>query len=478
MPRQAVGLLAMTVVAACHALVEPASAPAGQQDPTVYNTPSGAQQQARGALNVFRETYVTQFAMTDESQAWGDVRGVPGYASNTGIDQRRTGDNVNDFAGINRARLFTNLAQAALAKFATETPAVLRAEVLAAQGYSELQLADEYCSGIPLSTIDFEQNFHYAAGSRTLEVYAHATQLFAQALPLAAGNDSIVTMARVGWGRALLAQAKYDSAAAVVATIPTASTYAIKRISLRGIVTQNGGVLGDREGINGLPYVSSFDPRIVTQRIEFYYGQTSILRSGYVLAASLADDSIPVPIASGVEARLIQAEAVLQRTLHTHAASDVAEWLDSLNALRTTGERDGTAPLYYRDSTQDPNTGSYTVDSTLIRIDTLWRAGSGGVARLGPLSDPGATRSAASADSARIALMFKERAFWLFLRGQRQGDLRRLIRQYHWRQDQVYPIGPYPYPEWGGGLPYGSDVNIAVVDDGNPSFRGCFDRGA
>ena len=31
--------------------------------------------------------------------------------------------------------------------------------------------------------------------------------------------------------------------------------------------------------------------------------------------------------------------------------------------------------------------------------------------------------------------------------GDPQGDLRRLIREYHWPQDQVYPTGPYIVPQ-------------------------------
>jgi len=52
-----------------------------------------------------------------------------------------------------------------------------------------------------------------------------------------------------------------------------------------------------------------------------------------------------------------------------------------------------------------------------------WSAGSGGVAELAALTDPGTAE-------ARVDLLFRERAFWFFLTGHRQGDLRRLIRQY------------------------------------------------
>jgi hypothetical protein len=135
-----------------------------------------------------------------------------------------------------------------------------------------------------------------------------------------------------------------------------------------------------------------------------------------------------VAIVSGVEARLIEAEAQLE-------ASNPAGWLATMNALR--------AP-----------TG----------------AGSGGVAGLAPLIDPGAPE-------ARLALHFRERAFWTFGRGQRLGDLRRLIRQYELPADQVFPASGNRFHKGGD---YGTDVNLPVTqaEENNPNFRGCSDRGA
>ena len=96
----------------------------------------------------------------------------------------------------------------------------------------------------------------------------------------------------------------------------------------------------------------------------------------------------PVPIASGIEARLIEAEAALQ-------AGDAGTWLAQLNAARAT------------------------------RGD------------LAPLDDP--------ADAtARTNLMFRERAFWMFGTGHRLGDLRRLIRQYGRHGRNHLPDGRVP----------------------------------
>jgi hypothetical protein len=80
---------------------------------------------------------------------------------------------------------------------------------------------------------------------------------------------------------------------------------------------------------------------------------------------------------------------------------------------------------------------------------------------LAPLADPGTA-------SARVALLFRERAFWLWGTGHRLGDMRRLINQYGRTQDQVYPSGAYHK----GGT-HGPDVVFPVDFDevNNALFR-------
>ncbi|HEU4787519.1 MAG TPA: hypothetical protein VFS57_08930, partial [Gemmatimonadaceae bacterium] len=78
---------------------------------------------------------------------------------------------------------------------------------------------------------------------------------------------------------------------------------------------------------------------------------------------------------------------------------------------------------------------------------------------------------------AAIDLYFREKAFWVFSRGQRLGDLRRLIRQYGRTQDNVFPTGTF---HKNGNPPYGTDVNFPVTtnENPNPNFHGCIDRNA
>jgi hypothetical protein len=81
------------------------------------------------------------------------------------------------------------------------------------------------------------------------------------------------------------------------------------------------------------------------------------------------------------------------------------------------------------------------------------------------LTDPGTT-------DARVNLLFREKAFWTFGRGQRLGDMRRLIRDYSRTPENTFPMGTH----YRGGT-YGTDVNMPVPqqEENNPKFSraGC-----
>jgi hypothetical protein len=90
---------------------------------------------------------------------------------------------------------------------------------------------------------------------------------------------------------------------------------------------------------------------------------------------------------------------------------------------------------------------------------------------MAPLTDPGT-------QAGRVALLFREKAFWQFGRGHRLGDLRRLIRDYGRAADgsDTYPVGIH----FQGGN-YGADLNLPVTtaeQTGNPNFTSCLDRKA
>ena len=154
-----------------------------------------------------------------------------------------------------------------------------------------------------------------------------------------------------------------------------------------------------------------------------------ILIPGNLRQQIWVDRANPIPVVSGLDARLIEAEAKLR-------ASDITGMMTTLNALRRT----------------PPSVGPFTP------------------AAMSDLATP------ATADAA-TSLFFREKAFWQFGRGTRLGDLRRLVRQYNRPATQVFPTGRF---HKSGGAPYGADVNLPVTDNErtNPNFTGCIDRNA
>jgi hypothetical protein len=145
-----------------------------------------------------------------------------------------------------------------------------------------------------------------------------------------------------------------------------------------------------------------------------------------------------LPFASGVEARLIEAEAALR-------AGDATTWLARLNGLRANLTTIQTA-----------------------RYGAAWTNAVPAASRtLAPLADPGT-------QAARINLMFQERGFWLYNLGHRLGDLRRQVRPvseggYGRPENTVFPSGA-TYPKGGS---YGNDVNFPVPfnEVNNPEYR-------
>jgi hypothetical protein len=184
-----------------------------------------------------------------------------------------------------------------------------------------------------------------------------------------------------------------------------------------------GAGVGEREGTNGLPFRSANDPRVPTV---FTRRATDNVTDLFRFSPYSSTGS-PIALATGVEARLIEAEAALQAN-RNDAATTGTGWLGILNNLRATAITPALAPL----------------------------------------ADPGSF-------DARVNLLFRERAFWTFLTGRRLGDMRRLVRQYGRSAESVFPTGTYK-----DGLPYGNHVNfpIGTTDGQNPFFRGCTSREA
>jgi hypothetical protein len=236
-----------------------------------------------------------------------------------------------------------------------------------------------------------------------------------------------------------LALGDFGGAATLVAGIPSAfayqHTYSLATGSNtlwgQGISARRYSVGDSVEGnsrnipvANALPFASARDPRLpvnipTTGAINGQDGQT------YARTTAMWGQLTPVDVANGIDARMIEAEAALR-------AGNAAQWLAIHNALRA-------AP---------PKLGEIQP------------------AALAPLADPGT-------EAARVTLHFREKAFWTFSRGQRLGDMRRLIRQYGRTEATVFPQGVH----YKGGS-YGRDVNLPMVqaERNNPNFNGCTDR--
>jgi hypothetical protein len=334
------------------------------------------------------------------------------------------------FFNVQRARASALRAGNAFTEFAADDSSY--AEALSLEGYSYLLFAEIYCSGVPVSSFDAAGNVVPGLPLNTKQLLDTAILRFTKArqIATAGGSDYLDNLARIGQARALVFQnsSNLAAAAALVANVPDDYTYRI--FSSENTDRQNNGIFefnwnearwtqASNEGLNGLPFRNG-DPRTPFADLGVGFdGRTELYGT-----LKYSDRNASVVLASGVEARLIESEAAL-------AGGNSGLFLTTLNALRAT--QPGLAPL------ADPATATGRVD-----------------------------------------LLFRERAYWLFLTAHRLGDLRRLARPtaqggYGRNPESVFPTGTYSGR--GGGV-YGTDVNfpIPVEEKNNPNFTGCLDR--
>jgi hypothetical protein len=436
----ALGVVGCLTFAACGNLSEQ-PLPAGTSDPGSVANATGAREMAVNAHGMFQQGLVTYIIesglLTDELSS--NNRGapvLPGTSLNgdVAVDSRQLGDDQttntsigNVYVYLHQTRTGAQEAISALAMYAPDSSARLRGELYAWQGYAEVMLADIFCSGVPLSHIDYQHDFTYEPSSTTAEVYEHAITMFDSALTLASDSAPVANLARVGKGRALLALGRYADAGQAVADVPSDFVYAdtILTCGVSGCPSANETIarlslaasasVSDMEGLYGRPFISSHDPR--TAVLGSSLGTTQYGFSIWYPTKYPTNVANAFVVASGIEAQLIRAEAALQ-------AGDVDGWLTTLNTLRQTHPLTSSMPAIV-----DPGTFD-------TRVDTL----------------------------------FAERAAWLFLTGARQGDLRRLVNVYQRSSQTTYPSGEYP----GVGL-YGPNIDfpIPASELNNPYFKGC-----
>lgn len=339
---------------------------------------------------------------------------------------------LREFLFLSQARRAAEAAAARYRALAADTsvePGL--SEMLSLAGYTYVLFAEHWCSGIPFSTATDDGTIVFGQPLTTTEVVDTALERFNHALAAATAlpgsvtkRDQMLNLARVGRGRGLLDQGDFVGAAGAVALVPTEFAYLEEHSS--NTSRQNNGVyvinavfrslsVADLEGGNGLPFRSAADPRV----------PWALGAPNFYLQVRYPDEAAPVPIATGVEARLIEAEAFLR-------AGDTASFVAVHDALRA------SPPSYF-----------------------------GTIPPLVPLDITGL-----SADEV-VDLHFRERAFWLWLTAHRLGDLRRLARQYGRDPETIFPTGT----DFAGGR-YGADVNFPVpfAELNNPNFTGCLDR--
>ena len=383
------------------------------------------------------------------------------FVQNDETDQRsiqlNNGTITTELRALYRVITDANQAIALLNKY-KPAPSSDIGEMYFARGFAQLQLASDFCNGIPLSD-GADNPVVLGTPLPVKDVFAAASASFDTAMNMSAGADpsslQVNRAARIAKARALLGMGLSNAPAAATLTtsVPLTFRYEVTASLTGGIntlwdqptsqnrYTVSDSVQGNNRSItvlNAIPFLSAHDPRVPAHyklngkdSVKSQDGNTYVIQ-----VDSLWGQTSPVALVSGLDARLIEAEAALQ-------AGNPAGMMSILNALRaapqviTSGTPGWTTPI------------------------------------MAPLTDPGT-------DVGRVNLLFREKAFWEFGRGYRLGDLRRLIRDYGRKADGSdtggYPIGPH----YKGGV-FGKDLNLPVVTDehtGNPNFTGCIDRNA
>lgn len=291
-----------------------------------------------------------------------------------------------------------------------------------------------FCNGIPFSYLQDDGSKIYDTKSYSnVDLFNLAITYADSALATAPAGNAVRSLARLAKARALLDLNRTADAATVIraggdgaGSTAIANSFSYSAEYSNTTITNgpfdwmpssaNFGTPNGSETPNTMDWR---DPRI---GVRFFRtgqdGVTPVYVPGAIAHAQAV--SSPFPLATGIEARLIEAEAALK-------AGD-ASWLTTLNQLRSSSSLASQLP---------------------------------------PLVDPGNA-------AARVDLVFKERAMWMYLTVHRLGDLRRLVKHYGRAVDQVFPSGAY----FKGGT-YGTSVAMEpslTEANTHPNWKGCTDR--
>ncbi|MDB4913866.1 MAG: RagB/SusD protein [Gemmatimonadetes bacterium] len=345
---------------------------------------------------------------------------------------------------LQRARLSGVQAVQLLKQYSPLGPTADVAEMYFVQAYAENVLAEDWCNGLVISGVvnGAEQ---YGSPMTNVQVYTLALAHADSGLALITGTSTADVKVRnalaLTRGRILVNLNRQAEAATAVASVPTSYNYLNYYLAVtndNAIWTYNNTArrysMSSGEGTNGLNFGTAADPRVKS----CLGGDAACVAAGTTIKGR-DDGTVPVTVqllwptrdasvslASGVEARMIEAEAA-------YKAGNFAGMITKLNQARTDAAITG-------------------LTATLV--------------------DPGT-------NVARENLLFREKAFWTFGRGVRLGDMRRLVRQYGRTTESVFPTGA-----WHKAGNYGTDVNFPVpqAEQNNPNVPAgnntCIDRSA
>ena len=429
---------------------------------------NGAIRQFGGGYSGFGgDAFLSGSAVITDEWYYGDT-----FTTRQAADQRSLQPpvlgNITDaaYTRLHQARLNARRAYAVVEEFTTAATAAAdnatQSSLRAIEGYTYVTLSVGWCGGVPFSVIPDTGPLDPAAAEfgvalTTAQMNDTAIVRFNQALAENPNNR----LAAIGKARALLNLGRYAEAGAAVAAVPTTFVFFIEHSPNTGnennpvFALQGNGRYGianlegadsptgvnrpdapttgsaapplSAPGAEGLPFRGYQDPRVPYKSRPNCF--TTSVRCW--MDNRYPDNEADVPVASGVEARLIEAEAAYQR-------GDFVTMMAKLNELRA-NVSGNMAILYPR---------------TIQTFPAI------GVPTLAPLTDPG------TADGRRD-MIFRERALWLFNTGHRQGDLRRLVRVYGLPFTTVWPQGPHFR-----GSTLGPDVAYPVPfdEENNPAF--------
>jgi hypothetical protein len=437
---------------------------------------NGAFRQFVGGYSGFGDdAFLSASAVITDETYYGDTFTTREAADKRNLQPTVLG-NISDaaFTRLQQARFNARRAFGVVTQFSTNATAVAdsatKAQLRAIEGYVYLTLSEGWCGAVPFSKLPDTGLIDPAAIEfgdplSTRAMNDTAVARFNEALVFNPRNRLVA----LGRARALLNLGRFAEAGAAVSptTVPTSYVFLLEHSqntspennpmaalmqngrygvsNLEGAVTSTGVVLRPdvaspgTTGISaeGLPFRGLQDPRVPWEKRDNPLGNCFSSSIRCWLNDNYPNFDADVPLASGVEARLIEAEAALQ-------AGNAGVMMSKLNELRASSST--LIPALYP--------GQKQVFATA----------------LAPLADPAdPTTSPAVQFEARRALLFTERALWLYNTGHRQGDLRRLVRApYNLPATQVWPTGPH----FRGGN-YGNDVAYPVPfsEQNNPRYN-------